>query len=803
MNLIVRLKKPCISLVLAFFVASIVGCFHSKNKSQTETETNEVFRLSINGQEQHSFKVKNIPMTAITVESLDLPEPLLAASYGASTIDDYQKDLLVLVFARELFDGEYQEAFYLLLETDQEGNFREEIVEALYLNRATGQYYKAWSKSESSQKEISIAKFGNVGASVEGSFDLKLCSITAIEYRKCANEDNLTHLTGEFSVIRESDQLVVAEGSIEQPKELQRTLTEKYLLNVEKDKPSFYRAGIRSSKKIYIAPYDFRDEVQLAIYSDASFSNLLCETSLIENPSKSSLSNLYLDNACFIDSEEAISEIYIKANIAEESLSRLKFELDVIDFTERAYEGSSQERVDIGDASLESVSFSGSVGGLTYSNSKLSSSRKSYYQAKVTTETTYELIFNYASATDFQVEVRDGNSIICRTWVASEARCIFLSTSELINVDIVVPFVLDNFGIEFEFELARSEQEFFSSEGTSNEPVALNFDNENSVYSGSASYGSSYYYLDVEEDSPITINYLPKKAGVSLRLADGNEPFYNPSICNLDYENRSCTVSSVDGDNKIYLRASTLKYSGGSFEFSTEQGGVEFNREGVESALELNSTDNMELSGDGFQVDRETSTYKIFVNPDQIYTLTLSNLSHKNIDFDVRNSFSRICRGEFETISSKSCSFIAQEDYVLVEVYGSSTSSGGTYEFALIEGGVVFDWESISDFILLDDDLPFVEKNRHVGRGSSTYGVEVVAGKSYRVTLSDISNYGVSMHLFEDFYRSVGECSEEGDYDIKLICEVVVPDEVENLVINVSGYSTASGASYTIKVEEI
>jgi len=571
------------------------------------------------------------------------------------------------------------------------------------------------------------------------------------------------------------------EGSIIEPKILSYSAPSAfpYAGNMQMVSSYYQVDGLDSEIFYHIYLTELDNNVDLIVYGDSSFTNIICE----------SRNSLKRHENCIGKTLETSNSLFIEVN-GDLAADNAQFMLNI---NPAINEGTASNPVAI---TLDTPYL-----GTTSSNTE--NSDISYYQ-----------VTGIKSSKDYVVSLKDKTNSL-RLWVGNSSiapRCrsalgIELDKNNLCNIkgNSTGSFyirVYHDVGASFggkSFELFVTEGQAVKSEGNDSSPILLTYGGALLQHDGKVDTNTSHYQL----------SGLNSGADYDLWFSTNSDDAY------LEVQNNNgVTISGNNFPKRFSFKASspTVKLKvlgdeskiGATFTLSVRENNVQPEPEGIitDPVVLPYVTDSFFHLG---SVDTSNSYYKITNLPtDRNLIVSITELTD-DADMSIYSDHEYsdlICTSSLFDINPESCTHFPSNSDLYIKVNGSKTWKGTTFNLTIAPP--LFESEgSADDPVNLDSAIVMdTGQQGRVDLGLSYYRLDnLTANTDYEIRLDQPSG-DVDLYVYaSDFSAANPTCkSEEWEDLYEENCVATTSDTF--LLIKVSGGWSGIGASFTIKAIE-
>lgn len=648
--------------------------------------------------------------------------------------------------------------------------------------------------------DVQVESMGEVNNFATGTYKVKLCLEQAIQIGRCTTEENVVELSGHFDVVRDADEVAISQGTLEAPLDLGPTPLERNNLFIL-DNNSYYRIGLQTDRLYRLTVPGLAEPLQVDVFLDDQFSQLICsivpeviteeETAADAAADESEEAEKEpLTNNCDFDSQGHTQAYVLVSNTSDTEFSgrRLRLQAEIIGpFKSK---GNGEEPEYMGSVPRH-IKFKGTVN---------SEQEASFYVVTVDPKTNYTVtLTNETGVAPLLMSVVGKEQGYC----ASSSQCIVRAQENFLGI-----IVEDNGterGAAFTIEINRSGF-FHSKQGARETPLAIA--GNQIIGTTGNSINSSYYRIDVQEGDIYSLSFSADDEDYLLmKVYDNMEAMGDPDapedapepegpLCDAQIY---CTVSSKDGDSSLIVNVLSLSPAGSTFTLTANEILSYEDQGSEETPLDISA--DMSGAGEFFgEINVENSYYTLEVSGEQAYTVVMDQLPDPNLDFEVYDNGTMVCRSGFATIDSKTCSAFISGNTIEIHVVQKSSALpvAGSFRLTATAGGQTYESAGSIIFpVTLDGALPRLLDTGETNIQGSYYSYPVISGETYTVTLTNINGDNPELWI------AAGDtnCSSSNPGHADEECIITIPADTETLYIVATGSYLASGASYDLSIK--
>ncbi len=567
-----------------------------------------------------------------------------------------------------------------------------------------------------------------------------------------------------------------AEGSKSEPKRLSYTTpsTFPYAGNVQKISNYYQVDDLDSNTYYHIYLTELDNNVDLVVYGDSSFTNIICE----------SHNSLTRHENCISKATEINSSLFIEVN-GNLATNNAQYTLNI---TPAVDEGSR--------SAPKEISLNTPYLGTARSNA-------SFYEIKIVRDGDYVISLKDQTG-DLKLDTAFSSSFLKKycgiTSVNLNNMLCDLDVYARTSFYIRVTHKAGDIGTSF--EIFVTEGHAVKNEGTDDSPIPLTYSGSLLQHTtGKVDTNKSYYQLtgltvgaDYDVWLPALNNnvYLEIQDESGITISDKNFPKQ------FTFKASTSTVNiRVHGDESEM---------GSDFTLSVQENKVQPQREGMISDPRVLAYDTVSdsLSHTG-SVDTTNSYYEIInlpTNRKMIFSIT--DLSHDaDLSIYSDSGYSNlICESSLFNLNDDYCSYslLPPNSSLYVKINGSKTWKGT--QFNLTVAPPLFESEGNID-IPLELDASVITSSGHEGavdKGFSYYRIDnLLSDYPYEIRLEQPSG-DVDLYVYTSGFSSPNCLSE--NWDDLAIEYCVVTTNSTSLFVKVSGGWSTSGAKFILKAIE-
>ena len=336
----------------------------------------------------------------------------------------------------------------------------------------------------------------------------------------------------------------------------------------------------------------------------------------------------------------------------------------------------------------------------------------------------------------------------------------------------------------------------YGPEGTLQQPINLTVDQP---HHGEVNDGrNSYYRVELEQNENYYIHLSNARTNVDLYVySDAN---YSEPLCastDTYYSvNELCAITDATV-NEVFIKVRGNDIS--------PDNGTDYMLQVLHGHGDQGTRHNpvaIQVSNESIsEVGLGESVYIVDVDYSAKYTITLSNLTD-NVDLRVYNQNNLILCDALDSgdISDEICQVQANTNSLYVIARSKSTLKGASFTINVSQTRPAYINEgSATNPINITDSLPYSGQTGNDLLNSSYYAVNVTAGKSYAISLTNANSYIALQTYNNDSSFTTTSCLSQGSNPAPSC--FIEPASGDTLYFKVS--SGILGTDYTINITEI
>jgi len=540
---------------------------------------------------------------------------------------------------------------------------------------------------------------------------------------------------------------------------------------------SYYRVAVTQGETYYIRLTDLLADANLRVYSDAAYSNLLCE----------SVNYAEYDELCVI-SDTTLDELFVLVDGNQTVFT------DGTTYTLHVQRGYDNRGTRDNPVAVElNAPFEAEVGlgTSTYAVPVAYSGKYTIRLSNLTDNVDIIVIDQYSTVKCWPVDAGGTNDESCQ-----------------VQADVDTLYILaisNNTTIGAAFTLTVTEDHpAYTSEGTSTAPVDVTNSLPYSGQVGQKYVTSSYYAVSVTPGKSYIVSLTNLDAYAGFTVYNGDGSFTTPSCHSEGHIDHVCRIEPAAG-NTLYIKVDGNDF-GADYTLNVTE--IVYLAEGTQATPKLVSPEPTSYTDPhAGQVDSVASYYQLPVTAGALYHVGASKLSG-NIGLEVYDSdFSTLlCSSDNADLTDEGCQTTSTTSgttlYIVItgSIYGS--------RFDLNVDRVYRPVGSPAAPVDITGQLPFTTETGPTVdlTQQSYYKVSLTPGKSYRFSVTDFSHPDISLMVYDEDPSDFSDFNycHAAQYSGNYTCTITPVTSVSGVVyLRARAVNTLYGAGFTINIEEI